>query len=162
MGIAALVTWLITALGGFFLLYTWISNGGPRKPSSSHFPPALIFGHFALAAIGLVLWIIYLIVDNDTLAWIAFVLLLPMALLLAADVPEADRGTGRRRAGRASLPHGGRRRPRIVRLRDSGPGPADSTRGRSELTYDLVSSPTGNAAATVLPVGASGHVQSGL
>ncbi|MGY4766256.1 hypothetical protein ACXC9Q_04960 [Kribbella sp. CWNU-51] len=81
MGIAALVTWLITALGGFFLLYTWISNGGPRKPSSSHFPPALIFGHFALAAIGLVLWIIYLIVDSDALAWIAFVLLLPVALL---------------------------------------------------------------------------------
>lgn len=81
MGIAALVTWLITALGGFFLLYTWISNGGPRKPSSSHFPPALIFGHFALAAIGLVLWIIYLIVDSDALAWVAFVLLLPVALL---------------------------------------------------------------------------------
>ena len=81
MGIAALVTWLITAVGGFYLLYTWISNGGPRKPSSSHFPPALIFGHFALAAIGLVLWIIYLIVDSDALAWIAFVLLLPVALL---------------------------------------------------------------------------------
>lgn len=81
MGIAALVTWLITALGGFFLLYTWISNGGPRKPSSSHFPPALIFGHFALAAIGLVLWIIFLIVDSDALAWVAFVLLLPVALL---------------------------------------------------------------------------------
>jgi hypothetical protein len=81
MGIAALVTWLITALGGFYLLYTWISNGGPRKPSASHFPPALIFGHFALAAIGLVLWIVYLIVDNDALAWVAFVLLLPVALL---------------------------------------------------------------------------------
>ncbi|HET6985491.1 MAG TPA: hypothetical protein VFI00_02710 [Kribbella sp.] len=81
MGIAALITWLIAALGGFYLLYTWISNGGPRKPSASRFPPALIFGHFALAAIGLVVWIIYLIVDNDTLAWIAFVLLVPVVLL---------------------------------------------------------------------------------
>lgn len=81
MGIAALVTWLITAVGGFYLLYTWISNGGPKKPSASHFPPALIFGHFALAAIGLVVWIIYVIVDNDTLAWIAFILLVPVALL---------------------------------------------------------------------------------
>jgi hypothetical protein len=81
MGIAALVTWVITAAGGFYLLFTWISRGGPRRPSTSRFPPALIFGHFALAAIGLVLWIIYVIVDNDTLAWIAFVLLLPVALL---------------------------------------------------------------------------------
>ena len=81
MGIAALVTWLITALGGFYLLYTWISNGGPKKPSASHFPPALISGHFALAALGLVLWIIYVVVDSDVLAWIAFVLLVPVALL---------------------------------------------------------------------------------
>jgi hypothetical protein len=66
MGIAALITWLITALGGFYLLYTWISKGGPRQPSASHFPPGLIFGHFALAAIGLVLWIIYLIVCAAT------------------------------------------------------------------------------------------------
>lgn len=81
MAVAALVTWLITAVGGFYLLFTWISNGGPRKPSTSHFPPALIFGHFALAAIGLVLWIIYVIVDSDVLAWIAFILLVPVALL---------------------------------------------------------------------------------
>ncbi|HEY4569739.1 MAG TPA: hypothetical protein VIH10_09750 [Kribbella sp.] len=81
MGIAALITWLITALGGFYMLFTWISKGGARTPSASHFPPALIFGHFALAAIGLVLWIVYVIVDNDTLAWIAFVLLLPVAAL---------------------------------------------------------------------------------
>jgi manganese efflux pump family protein len=81
MGIAALVTWLITALGGFYMLFTWISRGGPRQPSTSRFPPALIFGHFALAAIGLVLWIIYLIIDSDALAWIAFVLLVPVALL---------------------------------------------------------------------------------
>jgi manganese efflux pump family protein len=79
MAIAALITWVITALGGFYLLYTWISRGGPRKPSTSRFPPALIFGHFGLAATGLVLWIIYVIVDSDALAWVAFVLLLPVA-----------------------------------------------------------------------------------
>jgi hypothetical protein len=81
MAVAALITWLITALGGFYLLYTWISNGGPRKPSASRFPPALIFGHFALAAAGLVVWIFYVIVDNDALAWTAFVLLVPVAAL---------------------------------------------------------------------------------
>ena len=81
MDIAALVTWVLTALGGFVMLGTWISRGGHRQPSDSRFPPALIFGHFALAATGLVIWIIYVAVDSDALAWIAFVLLLPVALL---------------------------------------------------------------------------------
>ncbi|GAB3435698.1 hypothetical protein [Flindersiella endophytica] len=81
MGIGALVTWLITALGGFYMLGTWIRNGGTKKPSTSKFPPGLIFGHFALAAAGLVVWIIYLFADMDALAWVAFVLLLPVAVL---------------------------------------------------------------------------------
>jgi len=81
MGIAALVTWLLTAAGGFYLLATWIAKGGVRQPRTSHFPPAVIFGHFLLAVIGLVVWIVYLVVDEDALAWTAFVLLLPVALL---------------------------------------------------------------------------------
>jgi hypothetical protein len=82
MDIAALITWVLTALGGFYLLATWISKGGHRHPpTSSRFPPALIFGHFALAALGLIVWIIYVAVDKTALAWIAFVLLVPVALL---------------------------------------------------------------------------------
>jgi manganese efflux pump family protein len=81
MGIAALVAWVLTAGGGFYLLATWVSQGGTRQPRTSHFPPALIFGHFALAAIGLVVWIIYVITDTEALAWVAFILLLPVALL---------------------------------------------------------------------------------
>lgn len=81
MGIAALITWLITAAGGFAMLGIWISRGGHKPPRTSKFPPGLIFGHFALAAIGLVLWIVYVIADSDPLAWVAFVVLLPVALL---------------------------------------------------------------------------------
>lgn len=81
MGIAALVTWLLTAVGGFYMLATWIAKGGTRPPRTSHFPPALIFGHFALAVVGLVVWIVYLVVDEVALAWIAFGLLIPVALL---------------------------------------------------------------------------------
>jgi hypothetical protein len=81
MEIAALVTWLLTAAGGFFLLATWIAKGGVRQPRTSHFPPAVIFGHFGLAVIGLVVWIVYLVVDEDALAWTAFALLVPVALL---------------------------------------------------------------------------------
>ncbi|NUR93746.1 MAG: hypothetical protein HOV67_00665 [Kribbellaceae bacterium] len=113
MGIAALITWVITALGGFYLLYTWISRGGPRKPSTSRFPPGLIFGHFALAAIGLVLWIVYVITDSEALSWIAFVLLVPVALLgftmLARWLP-----TYRNRAATAADPPAERHFPIAV------------------------------------------------
>jgi hypothetical protein len=81
MGIAALITWLLTAVGGFYMLSVWIAKGGTRRPSASHFPPALIVGHLALAVVGLVLWIIYLLTDTDALAWVAFVVLLPVAAL---------------------------------------------------------------------------------
>lgn len=81
MAIAALVTWLLTAVGGFYMLGLWIAKGGTRTPRTSHFPPALIFGHFALAAGGLVIWIIYLFADNEALAWTAFIVLVPVALL---------------------------------------------------------------------------------
>lgn len=81
MGIAALVTWLITALGGFVLLGNWISRGGHRPGAESRLAPGLVFSHFGLAVIGLVLWIIYLFAETEALAWIAFVVLLPVALL---------------------------------------------------------------------------------
>ncbi|GAA3433281.1 hypothetical protein [Kutzneria kofuensis] len=81
MAVAALITWLLTAVGGFVMLGMWIAKGGLREPRTSHFPPAVIFGHFALAAVGLVVWIVYLFVDRPLLAWIALVLLVPVALL---------------------------------------------------------------------------------
>src|SRR5262245_28630341 len=81
MEIAALITWVIAALGGATMLGIWVQRGGPRTPRTSKFPPGLIFGHFALAAIGLVIWIIYVITDTEALKWVAFIVLLPVALL---------------------------------------------------------------------------------
>ncbi|OQS15652.1 hypothetical protein B0T36_06540 [Nocardia donostiensis] len=81
MGIAALILWVLTAGGGFVMLGTWIAKGGARQPSSSHLPAPVLFGHFLLAAVGLIIWIVYLVVGNDALAWVAFVLLVPVALL---------------------------------------------------------------------------------
>jgi manganese efflux pump family protein len=80
---AALITWVLTAGGGFVLLSIWLARGGMRqqREAGNRIRPPLIMSHFLLAAAGLVLWIIYLIDDSDTLAWIAFVLLLVVALL---------------------------------------------------------------------------------
>lgn len=83
MEVAALVAWVITALGGFILLGTWIGRGGTRQrdAGASRFPPGLIFGHFLLAATGLVLWIVYLAADSAALAWVCFAILVVVALL---------------------------------------------------------------------------------
>lgn len=80
MDIAALVTWVVTALGGFVMLGIWISRGGARG-GASRLPAPVVLGHFALAAVGLVVWIVYLAAGGAALAWTAFVLLLPVALL---------------------------------------------------------------------------------
>lgn len=81
MAIAALVTWIITAAFGFFMLGTWISRGGTRADGASHFRPPVVFGHFLLAAAGLVVWIIYVFNDATTLAWVAFVDLVVVAIV---------------------------------------------------------------------------------
>lgn len=81
MKVAALITWLLTAVGGFYLLGTWIARGGLRTPGSSRLPKPVLFGHFLFAAAGLVVWIVYLADTKRALAWTAFVLLLPTAVL---------------------------------------------------------------------------------
>jgi hypothetical protein len=80
---AALVTWVLTAGGGFLLLGLWLRHGGMQQSDQ---PGALIraarvLSHFALAATGLVLWIIYIASDSDVLAWISVAILAVVALL---------------------------------------------------------------------------------
>jgi hypothetical protein len=81
MALAALITWVITAGLGFLMLGTWISNGGTRTDGSaaSHFRPPVVFGHFLLAALGLLVWVVYVINDSQGLAWVAFVDLVVVA-----------------------------------------------------------------------------------
>ena len=80
---AALIAWVVTAGGGFVLLAIWLSRGGMRQggEGGTRIRPPLILSHFLLAVTGLVIWIIYLANDSDTLAWIAFALLAVVALL---------------------------------------------------------------------------------
>ncbi|MEU3526489.1 hypothetical protein AB0E62_21930 [Streptomyces sp. NPDC038707] len=111
MDIAALIAWVVTALGGFYLLGTWIQRGGVRGQGSgaSRLPAPVVFGHFALAAIGLVVWIVYVVADRSALAWTSFGLLLPVALLgfvmLARWIPvRRDRAAAVGAPGAASAP----------------------------------------------------------
>jgi preprotein translocase subunit SecG len=110
MSIAALITWLITAGFGSFMVRIWVSNGGLRRTGggASHFPPARVFSHLGLAVAGLIVWIVYLITDMQILAWIAVADLILVALLggllvsrWASDGRAAMRG--QRRAESADL-----------------------------------------------------------
>ena len=81
MSVAALVTWVLTAGGGFVLLVLWLKNGGMAQREKGRIRPAIILTHFALAAAGLVLWIVYVANDSTTVAWVAFGLLVVVALI---------------------------------------------------------------------------------
>jgi hypothetical protein len=79
---AALITWVLTAGGGFVLLSIWLARGGMKSQAAGNrIKPPLVMSHFLLAATGLVLWIIYVVNDSGAVAWTAFVLLLVVALL---------------------------------------------------------------------------------
>jgi hypothetical protein len=116
--IAALILWILTAAGGFYLLATWVAKGGPRRQpaGASRFPPGLIFGHFGLAAAGLIVWIIYVAVDKTAIAWVAFAVLAVVALLgftmFARWVPTYR------------TYHGGRVRATVASVSEAG-GPAE-------------------------------------
>jgi manganese efflux pump family protein len=78
MTIVALITWLIAVTLGFTMFRTWQARG---ERGTTRIPSNVIFGHFLLADLGLVLWIIYVFADVEALAWIALILLLVVAAL---------------------------------------------------------------------------------
>lgn len=82
MDIAALVLWIVTAGVGFYLLGTWITKGGTRRDAArSRFPRGVIFGHFLLAALGLVLWIVFVATASRATGWADLGVIVVVALL---------------------------------------------------------------------------------
>ena len=112
--IAALVSWLLTAGTGGYLLARWISHGGARRPRSrsAGLPPAVLYGHFGLAVTGLLIWAAFVVTAVAALAWTAAGLLMPVAGLGFATLAPVDLG---RPAGGASP--GGAQAPRAAGFR---------------------------------------------
>ncbi len=83
MPVIALFTWIITALGGLFLLAIWLIEYDPdfQRAAATRLPIPVISGHVLCAVSGLAAWILYLIYDNDTYAWATVVLLGAVAVL---------------------------------------------------------------------------------
>src|SRR5919202_1689120 len=107
---AALATWVLTAGGGFFLLGLWLKHGGMQQSEEpgARIRAARVLSHFGLAATGLVLWIIYVASESKALAWIAFAILLVVALLgfsmLAIWIGQRRRGAAAATAGPTASP----------------------------------------------------------
>ena len=108
MNIAALILWVITAGGGFVLLAKWLTGGGAKSGSTTRLPAPVVFAHFLVAAVGLVLWIIYLASDADALAWVSLALLVLLALtgfgMVARWLPSLSHDAGEDNPPEKSFP----------------------------------------------------------
>ena len=72
LSFVALVTWLLDAISGGYMLRTWIARGGLRRQRAvDGLAPAVVFSHFGLVTTGLLLWISYLVTRLIVLAWLA-------------------------------------------------------------------------------------------
>lgn len=103
MGLAAVVTWIIAAGFGAYLLYLWLSGGGLRQQATkvTRFPTALIFSHPTLAVSALACWTGFLLTGERLLAWTAFGVL-AVAALLGFTMFTKWLGAGRHARGRGA------------------------------------------------------------
>jgi hypothetical protein len=101
LSLIALLTWIVTAGVGLYLLSIWLIEYDREFQSvaATRLPPAVLTSHVVLALGGLFVWIGYVIVDQDRLAWIA-----AGAVLLAATLGTfmATRWVGVYRATRSA------------------------------------------------------------
>ncbi len=83
LGIAALITWLLDAGSGAYMLGTWVLRGGLRRQRTTgdRLGPTVVFGHFGMATTGLLVWVSYLATRWAVLGWLAIgVLMLVIGL----------------------------------------------------------------------------------
>jgi manganese efflux pump family protein len=77
LAFVTLITWLIDAGSGGYMLRTWIARGGLRRQrASDRLAPRVVFGHFGMASTGLLVWLSYLATSWIVLAWLAVGLLM--------------------------------------------------------------------------------------
>lgn len=83
MDFAALVTWCGTALLGLYMMTVWLIEYDPagQGDAASQLHPVVVFTHLTLALSGLVVWAVYLLTDQQRLAWIALGALTVIGLL---------------------------------------------------------------------------------
>jgi hypothetical protein len=78
--VGALLAWLATAASGGLVLVRWLLAGGsPLRRTTTAAPPAVILGHVGAGALGLVLWVSFMLSGWVALAWTALAILAPVS-----------------------------------------------------------------------------------
>ena len=91
---AALVAWVLTAAGGLLLFLQWLKHCGMRQAEGIR--SVRLLTHAGTAVAGLALWVAYIVTDTPSLAWIAFALLVLVALVGITMLVISTRGTTKR------------------------------------------------------------------
>jgi hypothetical protein len=83
MSIVALITWIMAAACGLFLVSIWLIEYDKefQTAARTRLPPLVLASHVTAAAGGLVIWVAWLIFGAHNLAWFAV-----LALVLAATL----------------------------------------------------------------------------
>lgn len=79
----ALLTWVVTVLGGLFLLTIWLIEYDPdfQRAAATRLPVPVISSHATFALCGLGTWVTYLITDDDQFAWVTLAILAAVVTL---------------------------------------------------------------------------------
>lgn len=122
MSLLALVIWITTAGFGLYLLAIWLIEYDKdfHAVAATRLPPPVLATHVLLACGGLLVWIFYLVYDQDQLAWLA-VAALVVAETLGMVMAVRWLGVYRASRSRAVLARAGRHGGVAVMER---PGPA--------------------------------------
>ena len=82
MGVAALISWFVTAFIGLYLLAVWlIENDVSQRAVRSRLPGPVIGGHVLLALSGLVCWVVHLLFGSGSWGWATLGILAGVATL---------------------------------------------------------------------------------
>jgi hypothetical protein len=82
MGVAALISWFVTAFVGLYLVAVWlIENDVSQGAVHSRLPGPVILGHVLLALSGLVVWVVHLLFGSASWGWAAVGILATIAAL---------------------------------------------------------------------------------
>jgi hypothetical protein len=103
MPVFALITWIVTALAGLYLLAIWLIEYDPdfQRAAATRLPVPVISSHVLLALGGLGVWIMYLVTGKDIFEWVTIGIL---AFVASFGVTMAVRWIGVVRAGPATPP----------------------------------------------------------
>src|SRR6185437_10138212 len=89
--VVALITWIVTALGGLYLLAIWLIEYDPdfQRAAATRLPVPVISGHAVLAIGGFATWVTSLITDDDAFAYVTLV---SLAAVVRLGMSMAARG----------------------------------------------------------------------